>query len=371
MIKYNVGIIGLGGAGLVLLEKFNKRNECEVIAVLDTEKVSNRLKKDNFISFYDNKENFFKQDIQIVVVSSPDSTHSDYVIECINRGIHVLCEKPLTNSNSQVDLILKAKNNNPHVKVMVQHQMRNIPLFESIKKIIDSNKLGTIGYIEGYYVHNLTERAFVNHNWRNDEVATPLIYSGIHFIDLIMWMTNEKPYEVFCYANNLMFPEYAESDLNVLLMKFNSGKIAKVVTAFGVSRPQDHSLQVYGNKASIHNNTIFKDKSFNFIQKPISESFKDSKSGMIKFFIISSFFHVFKFLMKLYPNNDQYLMSFFPFRFYEHQYAVSKSVDQFMDSIIYNKDEKIPLIETANAVKVAVAGVESFREGKPVTINWD
>ena len=370
-MKYNVGIIGLGGAGLVLLEKFNKRIECEVVAVLDTESVSHRIDKESSITFCEDKEVFFNQDLRIVVVSSPDSTHGYYVVECINRGIHVLCEKPLTNSIREVEMILKAKNKNPHVKVMVQHQMRNIPLFKTIKEVIDSNKLGTIGYIEGYYVHNLTERAFVNHNWRNDEVATPLIYSGIHFIDLIMWMANEKPYEVFCYANNLMFPEYAESDLNVLLMKFKSGKIAKVVTAFGVSRPQDHSLQVYGNKGSIHNNTIFKDKSFDFIQKPIYQSFEASNFGWMKFLLITAFFYVFKFLMNLYPNNDQYLMSFFPFRFYEHQYAVSKSVDQFMESIINDTDEKIPLIETANAVRVAVAGVESFRTGVSVTINWD
>ena len=68
--------------------------------------------------------------------------------------------------------------------------------------------------------------------------------------------------------------------------------------------------------------------------------------------------------MKLYPNNDQYLMSFFPFRLYEHQYAVSKSVDQFMNSIIYNKDEKIPLIETANSNLLGISFMKKFRNVK-------
>ena len=44
------------------------------------------------------------------------------------------------------------------------------------------------------------------------------------------------------------------------------------------------------------------------------------------------------------------------------------SIGSFTVKNIY---ASVPLIETANAVKVAVAGVESFREGKPVTINWD
>lgn len=371
MKKLRVGIIGLGGAGIVLLQLFERNKNCEVIGVLDTEDVTNRYRISKSIKIIQSEEEFYDLNLDVAAVSTPDKTHAYYISRLLDLKIHVLCEKPLTDSEEGLKDIERAIARNPEIKIMVQHQMRNVPLFSNIKHIIDSEELGEIGYLEGYYVHNLKERAFIHGNWRNEDIATPLIYSGIHLIDLIMWFIKEKPVEVYAMANNILFPEYAESDLNVLLMKFPSGKIAKVITAFGVSRPQDHSIQIYGEKASIFNNLLFKGNSHKVFQGPITKSIEGRKYAILKDAIFLLFHKAFVRLMKLFPINDQYIISYYPFRLYEHHYAVKKSVDSFINSVLFDTDPLIPLMETKNAVKVAIAGVQSYRNGNPVKLDWD
>lgn len=369
-MKYKIGIIGLGGAGIVLLKEFHRREDCEVVGVLDTENVKDRYPLNDKLTFTTDETFFFSLGQQINVVTSPDSTHAYYVSKSLNNKIHVLCEKPLTDSLKGIEQIEKAIKDNPEIKIMVQHQMRNVPMFKDIKSLLNKNKLGKIGYIEGYYVHNLKNRAFVNHNWRNDDIATPMVYSGIHFIDLLMWMLNEKPVEVYAMSNNILFPEYAESDCNVLLMKFKSGVIAKVITAFGVNRPQDHSIQIYGEEASITNNIYFSNNTFKVFTGPIRNSLPERRFNYLKDSIILMYFHFFKFLMHFFPKNGQYSISNFPFRLYEHRYAVRQSVNDFIVSIKNNSNPAIPIHETVAAVKVALAGVQSYRTGKPIRLDW-
>src|SRR6185295_9259477 len=136
-------------------------------------------------------------------------------------------------------------------------QMRFVPLHRRMKALVGAGALGAISYLEGYYVHDLTLRAFVTDRWRETDNATPLVYSGCHFVDLLRWLADEEIVEVFAAANNIAFPEYPESDLNLVTLRFQSGVIGKVVVAFGAAGPQDHSLRIFGTRRSIDNNMLF------------------------------------------------------------------------------------------------------------------
>ena len=280
--KFKVGIVGFGGAGMALYDHFDHFRECEITSVFDIKDAAferARRKSEKVFVTKDFNE-FLNSGIDIVIIASPDSTHADYLTLSVEAGKHVLCEKPLTDSIEGIRKILKVCKEHPQVIVGVQHQMRCLPVHKKIKKIVDGNELGNIGYIEGYYVHNLTERAFEYDNWRLIENATPLIYSGIHFVDVLRWIMNEEVVEVCGMANNICFPGYPESDLNVILLKFKSGVVGKVVTAFGAGRPQDHTIQVYGDRRSIFNNLMFnKDGSYKVIAEPIGNSMPGRKLG--------------------------------------------------------------------------------------------
>src|SRR5439155_26498589 len=130
---------------------------------------------------------------------------------------------------------------------------------QKVHGAIRSGALGRLSYLEGYYVHNLTRRAFANDLSRRSDNATPLVYSGCHFVDLLRWFAGADIVEVFAAANHIAFPEYPESDLNVAVLRFSSGAIGKVVVAFGEPSPQDHTIRVSGSKGSVQNALLFTD----------------------------------------------------------------------------------------------------------------
>ncbi len=194
----------------------------------------------------------------MVSVCSPDSTHAEYATRALRAGKHVLCEKPLADSAEGCAAILHEAMNAGDRVIGVQHQMRFVKSNLAAKEAIDGGQLGPVAYLEGYYVHDLRERAFRYHEWRAGGTATPMVYCGCHIADLMLWLLGEMPTEVFAFANHLCFPDYPESDLNVAILRFPSGAVGTIVVALGAGRPQDHSLRIYGPEGAIENNVLFK-----------------------------------------------------------------------------------------------------------------
>jgi len=248
--ELRVGIVGFfGGGGIALYRHFNSIRNCKTVAICDTKEGgldrARKLSKTMLIT--PNFDKFIASNIDIVAICSPDKTHADYIVRSFNAGKHTICEKPLTNSVEGCRMILQAERQSVGCVTAVQHQMRFLPVHLKMKELINRGELGKISYIEGYYVHNLTKRAKLYDNWRFEENATPLLYAGCHFVDLLCWLLEDEVVEVAGMANNIAFPEYPESDFNVVMLRFRSEILGKVVVAFGAARPQDHSIRIYGS----------------------------------------------------------------------------------------------------------------------------
>ncbi len=375
-LKHKIGIAGFGGAGMAFYRQFINMKNCTVVSVFDIEEnAKKRLRtySDKVLFFNDYKE-FLLTDINIVIIATPDATHATYMAEALQAGKHVLCEKPLTDSLEGIKTILKAVNEAKGCVAAVQHQMRFLPVHVKIKYAIEKGELGKISYIEGYYVHNLTERGFLYHDWRKTDNATPLVYSGVHMVDLLRWLVDDEVVEVSGMANHISFPEYPESDLNVILLKFRSGVIGKVVTAFGAARPQDHSVRIYGTEKSVENNLLVTSEGkYKVLHRPfyqfktVQHSSFRKKLGKLKHYwkpILLG--RSFELLMKIAPKLGDYALNSYPLRVYEHGYAVRESILDFLQAIEHNRPPKCSVIESAKSVAVSLAGVEAYRTGKTV-----
>ena len=260
--------------------------------------------------------------------------------------------------------------------------MRFVPLFQKVKAVMTAKELGVVSYLEGYYVHNLTQRAFVNDDWRRRDNATPLVYSGCHFVDLLRWLADEDVVEVFAAANNLAFPEYPESDFNLVTLRFNSGVIGKVVVAFGAAGPQDHSLRIYGNRRSVDNNMMFND-AFGWerilhepivIQKPLLahpvksyhyDYLRQLRSNLPAW-LMGKIFLATRFLARR-PNNE-YGGRYYPLRLYEHALACVTAIEDFIAAIHEKREPLCTVDEASKTVLACLAGVESYRTNRPVRV---
>lgn len=266
-----VGITGFGGAGIAQFHHFMSLENCRVTAIHDIHAsgLDRARRLDAGLFLTEDFDRFIASGIDIVAICSPDRTHAPYLAASLRAGKHALCEKPLADSLDGCREILHAERDAPGIVAAVQHQMRFLPLHLRIKREIEHRSLGRMFFMEGYYVHNLVERAWLYDDWRRTDRATPLVYSGCHIVDLMRWLSGEEVDEVMAMANHLAFPAYPESDCNVVMLRFRSGMIGQVVVAFAAARPQDHSIRIYGSERSIENNLLFdRSGSYSVLSRP-------------------------------------------------------------------------------------------------------
>jgi predicted dehydrogenase len=294
----------------------------------------------------------------------------------------VLVEKPLTDSIEGLRAIRRAAAAAPNQVVAVVHQMRFVPLHRRIKSLVTNGTLGALSYLEGYYVHDLTERAFANDRWREEENATPLVYSGCHFVDLLRWLAGEEIVEVFAAAGHRAFPEYPESDLNLVSLKFASGAIGKVVVAFGEPGPQDHTVRVSGRTATVRGNLLYRrDGRLGevlhrpmILQRPLLKG-EGKTGGQSRYrqlrtnlppYLMARMVEALRVLAR--RPDAEYGAANYPVRLYEHSLACVGAIEDFVGAI---RDRRQPLCsvdEAGRTVLACLAGVESYRTNRPVAV---
>jgi predicted dehydrogenase len=378
-----IGIIGFGGAGQAHSFYWSCVAGCRVTKIFDPKpgasaRAAARGLADRLLA----DENRFWPDLDAVVVCTPDATHAGYIVKALERGLHVLVEKPITDSSEGLRAIRRAAAAAPSQVVAVVHQMRFVPLHQRIKALVEAGALGALSYLEGYYVHDLTSRAFQNDRWREEDNATPLVYSGCHFVDLLRWFAGEEIVEVFAAAGHRAFPEYPESDLNLVTLKFASGVVGKVVVAFGEPGPQDHTVRVSGRDASVRGNLLYRrDGRLGevlhrpMIFQPALLKGEGKTGGQSRYrqlrtnlppYVMARSVEMLRVLAR--RPNAEYGAANYPVRVYEHSLACVGAIEDFVGAI---RDRRAPLCsieEAGRTVLACLAGVESYRTNRPVPV---
>jgi len=381
-VSLRIGILGFGGAGRAHYSYFGCVPGCRVTKVFDSKAAGLEQAAalaPELVRCAD--LGAFWRDLDAVSVCTPDSTHADYIVEALERGLHVMSEKPLTDSLDGLRRVLAAEKRAGRV-VAVLHQMRFVPVHGKIKALLERKALGAVSYLEGYYVHDLRRRAYEFDDWRRTDNATPLVYAGCHFVDLLRWFLEEDVDEVYAAANHLAYPDYPESDLNVATLRFGSGALGKVVVAFGAAGPQDHSVRIYGTEASVENNVLFgRDGRWSKVlhspmlvqRKLLRDPNPANRHGLaaqlrrnIPAYLLGKAFEALRPLAR--RPGAEYGGRFYPVRLYEHALACVDAVEDFVEAIRENRQARCTVEEAAKTVLACLAGVESYRTGRPVKV---
>jgi predicted dehydrogenase len=167
MPRLKIGAIGYGYWGPNLIRNFIELPDTEISAVADLNQA--RLKHvqerhPQIQVFTQDYHSLFALGLDAVVVATPPHTHYKIVRECLQNGLHVLVEKPLTlNSADARDLIRIAEEQRRIL--MVGHTFEYNPAVRALKQMIDSGELGEIQYIDAVRVSLGLFNAHLNVIW--------------------------------------------------------------------------------------------------------------------------------------------------------------------------------------------------------------
>lgn len=160
---------------------------------------------------------FFENDkgAEAVLICTQDRDHIQPALKAIEKGYHILLEKPLTFSEEEcLELGQAAKG---YSKVfLVCHVLRYTPFFKKLKELLDQKKIGeliNIQWIENVgYWHQA--HSFVRGNWRNSSESSPMILAKCcHDMDLLLWLVGADCTSVSSFGSLKYFkPENAPKE---------------------------------------------------------------------------------------------------------------------------------------------------------------
>lgn len=148
--KIRVGAIGCGYWGPNLIRNFIEIPNSELVGVADLDqKLLNRM-ADRFPQIQNTTTNYrdlFEMDLDAVVIATPPQTHYTIAKDCMEHGLHVLVEKPLTLNSDEASKLVKISEEHDRV-LMVGHVFEYNTAVLALKELIDSGELGDIYYID-------------------------------------------------------------------------------------------------------------------------------------------------------------------------------------------------------------------------------
>lgn len=154
---------------------------------------------------------FFQQPVEAdaVMICTPENMHFEPTMQAIERGYHILLEKPIAQTLEECMLIAQAARKHD-VLVSVCHVLRYHPYFMKIKELVDSGELGNIISINHRTSVGLdrTAHGFVRGLWRKEAVTNPMLMSKCcHDIDFLLWLTKTPCRKLTSFGSLRWFKE--------------------------------------------------------------------------------------------------------------------------------------------------------------------
>lgn len=186
--RINVGVIGVGGRGYYVAREFAKSgetNNAQILAVCDVYEKRKKKAAESYKAqgYLDYREVLNRDDIDAVVVATPDHWHATIALEAMDRGKDVYCEKPMCHTIDEARKLVDTVKETKRV-MQVGSQTTSGDQWSKARKAIQDGMLGQVILSQGSYHRNSAEGEW---NWPIDSGAGPE-GKGDDFIDWKMWL---------------------------------------------------------------------------------------------------------------------------------------------------------------------------------------
>ena len=236
-----------------VLKDLEKENEVEFVAVYDDD--PERLKKAAEAYGVKQYSDYIRllevEKPDAVIVTSENAKHISQVLAACEKGIHVLCEKPIATTLKDADEMIRAVEKSG-VKFQTAFVMRYHEVTVETKRIIDEGSIGEIVAITS------TNHGKYPGLWFGDPDLAgggAIMDHTVHNADLMRWYTKDEAKEVYAiYKKNIR--DYLKVEDNALItIRFKKGVVASIDCSW--SRPDswpiwgDVYLGVFGTEGYI------------------------------------------------------------------------------------------------------------------------
>ena len=206
MKKIRIGIIGMGNRAYSLLiplmsEQFKDR--VEITAVFDPEPLKREFAKETVksdtLKLFDNREEFLKSGLDLVMVCTPQKGHAENAIAALEAGMDVFLEKPMARTAAECQAIIDAEKKSGK-NVFMGFNLRHHPVCCEIADMVNSGKLGHVQQIICTDFYNGGFSYFRRWHRLTANSGGLAVEKGCHSIDQINRFARSRPVRVSAFG---------------------------------------------------------------------------------------------------------------------------------------------------------------------------
>ncbi len=189
-----------------------------------------------------------RQDVDAILLTTPNSAHGDMTVMAAEHGKHVLVEKPIANRVSDARRMIEACRKNG-VILSVAHNQRRLSGYRKIKAMIQSGSLGKVVMAETNFSHNggfrLTPQMW---RWYEKECpGGPMMTLGVHPAETLQYLLGPVQ-SVSAFFNRLCL-QTEIIDVGAAILRFESGALGYLGSNFVT--PWINYCNIYGTEANL------------------------------------------------------------------------------------------------------------------------
>jgi len=257
MKHVRLGVVGLGNIGKFhtgyLLE--NKISRCQLTAVSDAFAPSLEPFKGraNLKTFANCDDMIRSGEIDAIVIATPHYLHTTIGMEALQRGLHVMVEKPISAHKADAERLIAVHKQYPKQVFAGMFQMRVEPRWQKIRKIIQSQELGQIVRINWIITDWFrTEAYYASGGWRatwKGEGGGVLLNQCLHQLDMLQWLCG-MPARVRGFCQLGRFHNIEVEDSITTYLEWANGATGSFVSSTGES-PGTNRFELVGTRGKI------------------------------------------------------------------------------------------------------------------------
>ena len=207
-VKKRIAMVGTGhrGTGMwgtPVLAEF--RDQVEFVGLCDINPgrvaTAQKMLKVSCPTYTDFDRMMKEQKPDILIVTTVDNTHSEFIVKGMEYGADIVTEKPMTTDEAKCQAILDAEKRTGK-KVRVTFNYRYSPHRQKLYELLRKNVIGRITSVDFHWYLDIHHGADYFRRWHRlrQHSGSLLVHKASHHFDLLNWWLESEPEEVFAYG---------------------------------------------------------------------------------------------------------------------------------------------------------------------------
>ena len=198
--------------------------------------------------------------IDVVSIVTPNHMHASPSIEFLKKGIHVICDKPLTATMQDAEeLYSVVKKSDAHF--FLTHNYSGYPVVREMKRLVKEGVIGKVRvlkgmYLQGWLTNKEEDKGLKQAEWRTDPLRSGSAGGvgdiGSHTMHLLEFVSGHKLQSVAADLTTFVEGRKLDDDASILIRMNEEVKGSLWISQVAVGEENNFKISIYGEKGALH-----------------------------------------------------------------------------------------------------------------------